>query len=427
MDLVVLHDSVEYHCAMLARPRVLLLLPLAALLGCGSSSSPSSISATPYDFNGSWNAVYPSGAPLSMPFTNLGGPLQVSSSGAVTGTLTASAPYNSNQNPNLCAANNTPLVATGTLDAAHDLVLTFPIAGGTGTLVATLADDPATDAYGSWQVNGGACAMSATQMAIAGTPSTPYTPSSTAPPAASLSGNWVASVDANVTAPHPIAGFGGPLQFTNGSVSGILTATASANSIYCQQTLVANPTAAATGTLDSNNNLTLTVPVAGGTATITATLGSNPQTLADGSFQIVGGPCAVSATPMTIAQHAPVTGTYTGTFNLPATGNVPTPGSNITVTAVLTQSPTFNGNVVYPITGTVTVTGACTESATLAPGTVAGNAIYSADFGSNNQLAGPQFTGLSNPSASSILNATFQDAAAGGACSAAYQGILTLQ
>ena len=116
-----------------------------------------------------------------------------------------------------------------------------------------------------------------------------------------------------------------------------------------------------TGTLDANNNLTLTAPITAGsstgTATITATLGSNPQTLADASIQIVGGgSCAMPATPSTIAQFAPVTGTYTGTFNVPNTGNVPVAGTNITVTAVLTQSTTANASGQYPITGTVNVT-----------------------------------------------------------------------
>ena len=121
------------------------------------------------------------------------------------------------------------------------------------------------------------------------------------------------------------------------------------------------------GTLDASNNLTLTAPVAGGTATITATLGSNPQTWADASYQIDGGSCAMPATPMTIAQIAPVTGTYIGTFTQPSFSgtDVPIAGGNITVTAVLTQSTTASANGLFPLTGTITTTGAVTGTTTI--------------------------------------------------------------
>ncbi len=397
--------------------RFLVLLPLTVLLGCGSSASPSSTTAaTAYNFNGTWAGVYTSGAPLSMPFTNFSGALQASSSGAVTGTLTLSAPYNSASNPNLCSANGTPLTVTGTLDDTHDLVLNFPVAGGTGTLTATLGDDPATSVVGSWQIVGGTCAMSLTTMKISGTPTSPTVASTPVPPTANLSGNWAVVVNANVTSPDPVIGFSGALGFSNGSVTGVLTETLNAATSFCRQ-IVGTPAAAAvSGTFDANNNLTLTLPIAGGTATITATLGSNPQTLADGSFQIDGGSCDMNAVPMTIAQYAPLTGTYTGTFSVAGLGNVPTAGSNVAVTAVLTQSPTANVSGQYPVIGTVSVTGAdCTESVSLAGTTVAGNSLVSP--------SSPSLAGMFGPTAATVYSASYSSTN----CPALYQGTLTRQ
>jgi hypothetical protein len=379
------------------------------------------------------------------PFESLVGPLQVSN-GVVTGTLTPSTPYG---NYYLCPTANTPLTITGTLDADNNLALTFPIAGGTGTLLATLANDPTTYAYGAWQVSGGTCAMSTTFIAIKGSPTTPYTAPTPVAITANLSGNWGAGITYNpnnfetVLLPNgtpetvyvtpPVTGFAGPLQFSNGSVTGTLNLSfGGSNGATCQH--CNGSSAVFTGTLDANNNLTLTAPITGGsstgTATITATLGSNPQTLADASFQIVGGgSCAMSATPGIITQYAPVTGTYTGTFNGSGTGNVPFAGTNITVTAVLTQSTTANASGQYPLTGTVNVTGACSESIILTPGTVQGGFIDSASIDTaSGTLIGPALTGSSDPTASTILDAAFDDGTNWSSpCYRNYQGTLTRQ
>jgi hypothetical protein len=398
---------------MLSGPRFLLLFPLAALIACGSSSSspsttPATPTTTPYNFNGNWGAITSYGAGSSfnqyLPFMSLGGLLQVSN-GVVTGTFTPSTPYTGINNPNLCAAVNTSLTVTGTLDSNNNLALTFPIAGGTGTLIAALANDPATYASGSWTVNGGACAMSTTNIAIQQiAPTTPSIPTSPATITAPLSGNWavIADYSRSTINLQPVTGFGGALQFTNGSVTGTLNAyidTAIGTGLGCQHSYTNAVTV--TGTLDANDNLTLTAPIASGTATITATLGSNPQSLADASFQIVGGSCATSATPSTIAQYAPLTGTYKGTFNVtdsiinPQAGNVPDSGTNILVTAVLTQSTTPSANGEYLLTGTVNVTGACTDSETVTS-FVSGSSIGSPT------LVIPFFWGNFNPTANTL-------------------------
>ena len=429
-------------------PRLLLLFPLAALLACGSSPS-GSLSTTPstpaYNFNGTWKAVATSNYPEDLAISSMGGTLQVSN-GTVTGTLYAYSDGDPSYNPYICSAINTPLTVTGTLDSNHNLALTFPIAGGTGTLVAPLGNNPATYTYGSWTVAGGACAMSQTSMAIQQTaPTTPPVVSAPSPITASLSGNWGGGIIFNpnnfetvfsnfgtqtIYVTPPVTGFSGPLQFSNGSVTGTLHLSfGNTYGVACQS--FNGSSAVFTGTLDANNNLTLTAPITGvssnGTATITATLGSNPQTLADASFQIVGAsPCTMSATPSTIAQYAPVTGTYTGAFNSPYTGNVPFPGTNITVTAALTQSTTANSSGQFPITGTVTVTGNCAETATLATGTVSGGEIYSASV-TGNIVTGPLFEGGINPTASTILWAEFADYSTGSQCTADYYGTLTRQ
>jgi hypothetical protein len=389
-----------------------LLLPLAALLGCGGGTSSSGSSTPPtqqptYDFNGVWTA-FATGYPVDLPFNGLRANLQAAN-GAVTGTMTAYTNYMT-FDPDPCSADFTIIAVTGSLDADNDLTLSFPIAGGTGTLFAALAEDPETYAYGTWQVVGGTCPMSATPMVISGAPTTPYTPASPSAITADLSGGWFISVDytlPNATFQYiypPVQGFGGLLQFANGTVSGILAPYVSLSSCGT----VSSPTAV-TGTIDANNNLTLTLPVGGGTATITATLGTNPQALVDGSFKVVGGFCSMSATPMTMAQYAPVTGTYTGTFSVPNSDGVPTSGTTITLTAVLTQSTTANSGGAYPVTGTFTVTGACTDSGTFA-------SVFSSQ-------TPPYLFGSSSPSGDGIFDAVFSSTK----CTLSYQGSLIRQ
>ena len=179
----------------------------------------------------------------------------------------------------------------------------------------------------------------------------PSTPPTSSEPA---SGNW--ETYATTMTPY-VGGFVGALEFSGGSISGTLTPQMPPNLTG----LVPIPCAtmaptAVTGTIDASNNLTLSLPIGGGTATITATIGSNPETPATGSFQIAGGTCAMSAASMTITEYAPVTGTYTGSLTNMQNGTASP------VTAVLTQSTTANGNGVFPLTGTVTLTGQCNIS-----------------------------------------------------------------
>jgi hypothetical protein len=427
-------DSIRPAASPILRNlRFALLLPLAALLACGSSpSSPSSTTSSttsaptpaPYNFNGTWRANAPeylgSIYQAYLPIFGLSGPLQASN-GVVSGTFYASTHWTYG-NPNLCPAISTltgisaSFPVTGTLDDSHDLVLTVPIEGGTGTLYATLGNDPAAYTYGSWRVDGGSCATTATSMVIQGTPTAPTPITTPSPITANLSGNW--QITANYVAYNtlPTVDFSGSLQFSNGSVTGMLTA--SGNNGQCYFTLYGTAATSVAGTLDANNNLTLTTSVAGGTATITAVLPSNPQTLADGSYQIVGGPCATAATPMIITQYAPLTGTYVGNFNFPSNdyGTAPAPGTSTTVTAVLTQSSAANANGQFPITGTITATGACTATMSYA------GFAYGGMF-SDTEPYLTAFAGSFNPDASTIYFADYID----GTCAPFDYGFLTRQ
>jgi hypothetical protein len=399
------------------RLSIALLLPLAALLGCGgatSSPAPSSTSTQQpaYDLNGSWTAVSIA-YPVDFPFSGLRANLQAAN-GSVTGTITPYTPYGA-FDPDPCPGNNTSVAVTGSLDANNELALSFPIAGGTGTLFAVLAENPQTYGSGTWQVAGGPCAMSATPMAIVGAPTTAYTPATPSPITANLSGSWLISAD--YTLPNgtfqytypPVNGFGGSLQFANGTVSGILTPSA-----FPSGCTIESPTPVA-GTIDANNNLTLTLPVGGGTANIIATLGTNLQAVTDGSYKVVGGYCAMPATPMTIAQFTPVTGTYTGTFSASTSYGVPVSGTIITVTTVLSPSPTPNASGVYPVTGTYTVTGGCTDSGSFAD-------LIASPGGISNSVS-PNLFGSVSPSGDDIYDASFTSFK----CNTYYQGSLSRQ
>ena len=89
-----------------------------------------------------------------------------------------------------------------------------------------------------------------------------------------------------------------------------------------------------------------------------------------GTWQILGGPCAMPTTSMAITQFAPLTGTYSGTLT-----NYGTTSNSTNITAMLTQSTTPDADGRFPLTGTITATGACTGTFPLEPETVSGNGV----------------------------------------------------
>ncbi|MGP8260798.1 MAG: hypothetical protein ACLQM6_12700 [Acidobacteriaceae bacterium] len=253
------------------------------------------------------------------------------------------------------------------------------------------------------------------------------TPSKTAP--LNLSGNWEADSTQFIAysgAPTLIH-FAGPLQFSNGSVTGTMSATilggVYTNGSSAPGCAPSAPPTTVTGTLDANNNFTLSVPIAGGTATLTAILSTTPNASVGGSFQIVGGSCAAGASTMSIAQYTPVIGTYAG--SLLVTND---PVITIHLTAVLNQSTTpVNGQ--YPLSGTVTVTGVCNVTFNLNADDsfVAGNSM-SASTSPLPVTLGPILTGTTDPTADRISFALFVDVTQPlSPCVGPYSGALTLQ
>ena len=260
--------------------------------------------------------------------------------------------------------------------------------------------------------------------AILGCGSSATLPSSTSI-SPNLSGDWFALAapttigSAPTTLPTPIADFIGALQFTGNTAAGTFRAF---DPTYPNPCVSFTQDLPVTGTIDSNNNLTLTVPISGGTATISATLPQNPQTFTNGSWQIVGGACAMPATAIAIVQVAPVTGTYTGVLNvIDLTTFTPVPGTATTVTAVLTQSTTSNADGQFPLTGTVTASGACSGSFPIINEVVFGGSISPLIPPGTSTV---DFLGAVEPTAATIVAGIDPYSACG---SQLYQGTLTRQ
>ncbi|HEV2618366.1 MAG TPA: hypothetical protein VGU23_00340 [Acidobacteriaceae bacterium] len=241
------------------------------------------------------------------------------------------------------------------------------------------------------------------------------------PSTASLSGDWLALAlpnPSNLQLPTPIVEFSGSLQFNGSSIAGILHA-ADPEINPC---VSFTQDLQATGTIDSSNHLSLTIPISGGVATITATLPSNPMTYIPATWQIIGGACAMPATSISLAQFAPVTGTYTGTFNAYSGPPVAiVPGSATAISAVLTQSTTPNADGQFPLSGTITASGACSGSFTLTNEVVSGGGI-----GPSLGFPTPPlvFTGAIEPTGTTLMGAFFSLTNCN---SQAYSGRLTRQ
>ena len=206
---------------------------------------------------------------------------------------------------------------------------------------------------------------------LAGCGVTP-TPPASITSSLNLTGDWVAlaapSPLGSTNVPTPVADFVGALQSSKGTVTGTFRAL----STNFPQCVSFTQDLTVSGTIDVNNKVTLTVPIAGGIATITATI-AIPQTYTPGTWQIVGGPCAMPSTSIQMAQFAPATGTYTGTLNVVDTTNhLPIAGTATAVTASLQQDTTPNGDGQFPLSGTIVATGACNANLTITDEVVSG-------------------------------------------------------
>jgi hypothetical protein len=214
--------------------------------------------------------------------------------------------------------------------------------------------------------------------------------------------------------PTPVSDFLGALQSSGSTVTGTLRAI----SLTIPQCVSFTQDLQATGTIDANGNLTLTIPMAGGTATITAAI-ATPESYTPGTWQIVGGACAMPSTAIDIAEFAPATGTYTGVVNvLDTTTGLPVAGTATNVTAALTQSTTPNADGDFPLSGTVTATGACTISFSISNEVVEGGVFMPTSF------IGPVLDGGVSPTATMLVADLISNSACG---SQVYSGMLTRQ
>jgi hypothetical protein len=125
--------------------RIALLLPLAALAGCGAGTS----APTAPSLTGNWEIDSPVTPADPYPNIYFSGSLQ-SINGSVIGTFRDFGP---------CLPTSTYFVAVaGTVDTSGDLVLTIPLgAPGTVTVTATLGPNLEVPASGTEQVGGGTC------------------------------------------------------------------------------------------------------------------------------------------------------------------------------------------------------------------------------------------------------------------------------
>lgn len=235
-----------------------------------------------------------------------------------------------------------------------------------------------------------------------------------------LTGDWVALAPPSsvtpLSLPTPVGDFIGALQSSGSTVTGTFRAisTAFPECVDFTQDLPV------TGTIDLNNKATLTIPIAGGTATITATI-TTPESYTSATWQIVGGACAMPTTAIQIAEFAPATGTYTGVLNvIDTTTNLPVPGTATNVTATLVQSTTPNADGQFPLSGTLTATGACTGTFTVTNQVVSGGIFMQANLSSSNM----NLVGGIGPTASSIVGGISSYSACG---SQLYFGTLTRQ
>jgi hypothetical protein len=232
-----------------------------------------------------------------------------------------------------------------------------------------------------------------------------------------VTGNWQFEVGnpgsgVPVQIGSPIADLSGTLTSTGGKVTGTLTSL----SISVTPCIGSNTDIQVSGTIDSAGNLSLTAPIAGGIATMTALVTTNPFPLFEGTYQVVGGPCAQTSVPLASIEVPNISGTYAGTL----TQLGPTGTGSLTVKATLMESATPNADGKYPLSGSVTYSGDCSGTLSLTNYFVSGINVQS-DSSSN----GETFSGGVPLPPNDGLRAFFNQPA--GCVGILYSGNLSLQ
>ncbi|HZL26996.1 MAG TPA: hypothetical protein VFC39_10750 [Acidobacteriaceae bacterium] len=244
--------------------------------------------------------------------------------------------------------------------------------------------------------------------------------SAPAPPATvfpNVTGNWQFEVgNAGPGIPvligSPIADLSGSLSSTDGKVTGTLTSL----SISITPCISSNTDIQVSGTIDSAGNLSLTAPIAGGVATITALVTTNPTPIFEGTYQVIGGPCAQTSVPLAAMEVPNISGTYAGTLTQVA----PQGTGSLTVKATLMESATPNVDGKYPLSGSVTYSGDCSGTLSLNNYLVFGVNIEGVPSLSGQIFSGAVALGPTKPLLAFITEPT-------GCPGIVYNGNLTLQ
>jgi len=233
-----------------------------------------------------------------------------------------------------------------------------------------------------------------------------------------VTGNWEFDLE-------PSAGAAGlPLYKLTGALSalssgsaivGVLRAASTSAESAC--VLTNSGIVAVTGTIDSSNNVTLTGPLGGGTLSI---FGSYSSGLSEifGNLNIAGGSCALAPTAMQGDQIADLTGTWVGTMQNVSNTSAPTSAA----TATFSQSGSPNADGSFSLSGTISLSGACTGTYSFPNGTIAG-----ASFSSEGS-AGPSSTQYIAGSAPNVGFSTIPSATVMlTGCASIYSGALAKQ
>jgi hypothetical protein len=161
----------------------------------------------------------------------------------------------------------------------------------------------------------------------------------------SVAGNWQFSSSATAAAKLP--SLSGELSGSANSITGILHSD-SASACIAPTTAIA-----VTGTTAQGVTTLTSVNFPNGTLTITGTLATDGKSLSAATYTVSGSTtCAFAAATATADSFSPITGTYTGTFK-DASGPV------ITISALLSQSPTSDPDGNFTLTGDATFGNAC--------------------------------------------------------------------
>ena len=210
--------------------------------------------------------------------------------------------------------------------------------------------------------------FTASLLGCGGVPPTP------APVFPNITGNWQFEVGSpgsgnTILIGSPIATLSGSLSSTGGKVTGILTAL----SISVTPCIGSNTDIQVSGTIDSAGNLNLTAPIAGGVATLTAVVQNPALPGFNGTYQVVGGPCAQASSGLLSVEVPNISGTYAGTLKQPTAQGT----GSLTVKAMLVESTAPNADGKYPLTGSVTYSGDCTGTFSFNNGLVSGVNVQS--------------------------------------------------